>query len=187
MGSSWDLQFQPNPLWDLSNLFFLCLQFPLQTVKAPGSHQPQYILIYLLTQFTYFAHLFSKTDLPSSAASSFTSPHHQPLNQKARIHFQLTADMSNQTEGVLVIWWDQTFTPFTELDELATENFQTSSVALYVWTWIKFRNTIHKNSEKSQTWLGNWTTTNTRKRPAVWEFGSEWKEGDPQKDPVLHC
>lgn len=59
-----------------------CLRLPPQIVQAPGPHWPQYVLRHLLTQSTYFAHLLSKTDLPSPAASSFTSPHHQPLNQK---------------------------------------------------------------------------------------------------------
>lgn len=36
------------------------------------------------------------------------------------------------------------FYSFTILDELTTENFQTSSLALYVWTWINFRNDTYE-------------------------------------------
>lgn len=73
------LQFNPTP-WDLFQPFLsMSAISSSQTVKAPNSHQPQYILIYLLTNSHLFcSFLFSKTDLPSSTASSFTSPHHQP-------------------------------------------------------------------------------------------------------------
>lgn len=79
------------------------LRPPIPTQHPPGSLQPFTLPCcdFLLKQFRHlapiglniyldtclfnvliFAHLLSKSDLPSSAVSSFTSPHHQPLNQK---------------------------------------------------------------------------------------------------------
>lgn len=116
--------FNPTPSGIFPAFSFYVCNFLFKQLRHLAPISFQYILIYLLTQFTYFAHLFSKTDLPSSAALILlltSTP--QPESQDT-----LSADCRyvNQTEGgSRHLVGSNSYLAFTELDELATENFQT--------------------------------------------------------------